>query len=316
LTIVTNLTGKLGPDWPGEGHAYGPANNVPPVNTTAPAWPFTNAHGTSMILLCNEVIAPSTDGSTSVLDLTTGKSHYTSSLHHPRYFFTLTLYRNQVLVCSGSTGGVQPTFYPQLSSCETYSNGKWHHFPSLPIACLSNTVITLNNVPYAFGGAQGVLANSTLTVLHNVYRFNETQRHWHRIGNMPKRLFRQRMVALPDNTSLMCGGLSEAKLGQWDWRKVTHDCWIYTPSTDTWTPTGRMNTARGAQGLTVFKGVIYTFGGLTYNAANAGCSDTSPQSCVTYLNSLEQFHQHHHRWTPLPTPPVNPDFWFAYASLP
>jgi len=82
-----------------------------------------------------------------------------------------------------------------------------------------------------------------------------------------------------------------------------------------------MNTKRGAHGLAVLAGVVYNFGGLTYNAKNDGCTPStpqiSPQSCVTYLNSIEYYDPVNARWVLYTIAPLlAPDFWFAYATLP
>jgi hypothetical protein len=86
--------------------------------------------------------------------------------------------------------------------------------------------------------------------------FSFATNEWLDRARIPVTIASQAVIALDDDTALMCGG----------WNQVTHSyyrvCFIYTASTNVWTAyKWAMNVARADHGMTVYNSRVYVYGG-------------------------------------------------------
>jgi hypothetical protein len=149
-----------------------------------------------------------------------------------------------VLACGG-----QPTVGDYSYTCALYNAvyNNWTDMRAwyLQVAIARMAMLTLNEVPFVFGGDTGVTLENRVFMLNSGVWIVQTT-------VMPVALHSHTAVAIADNvaqSALVCGGVRVDT-------SVTDACNMYSHANTAtpWTQAASLNTARGGHGMAMYKG--------------------------------------------------------------
>jgi N-acetylneuraminic acid mutarotase len=179
----------------------------------------------------------------SIFDPFTNITRSGPSMNIARAYHSTTVINNtDIIVCGGDEKYVP---------CEQFSSNTqtWSMIPSFTSGFSYEyfAMATLNNRAYVFGGLQN-------RALSSVYMFNGT--NWMSRASMPSDKNSHGAVALDNDRALVCGGHIVGQNNNVGYKALA-SCFIYTASTDTWTSTANMSSARLLTTMTMFNGRLH-----------------------------------------------------------
>ena len=149
-----------------------------------------------------------------------------------------------IVVCGGVVGG------QENNTCEQFANNKWTDMSiTMPNSIAFFAMTALNDDLFIFGGY-----DKKRNDLNTVYMYeNKLTPEWSVRASMPVTANGHTVVALLNDTILLCGGTQNGI--------VANTCFLYTPLSNNWNDAWPMNDNRTGHALSLYKGVVYAYGG-------------------------------------------------------
>jgi hypothetical protein len=145
----------------------------------------------------------------------------------------------------------------------------------LPIAVSQFAMTTLNNLPYTFGGKGGDSKTTVEQVpkYDNVYMFSFDINEWLDRARIPVYMVQHAVVAVDDDTALMCGGYNQLTLSPY------RMCFMYKASTNGWAAyKWALNLPRSHHGMTTYNSRVYAYGGFNAMAKKVPSAEKLSES--------------------------------------
>jgi centrosomal CEP192-like protein/HYDIN/CFA65/VesB family protein/galactose oxidase-like protein/Kelch motif protein len=189
----------------------------------------------------------------------------TSAMHSPRELNAQVLVSGKVL----SIGGVDNNGNV-LASAEVYSasSGNWTLTGSMAVARELFPAVVLTNGKILVSGGLG----ASSTVLAGAELYDPTTGAWSSAGSLSVPRFGHTATRLPSGKVLVAGGCTASNCGT-----DTAVSELYDPTSNSWSTTGNLNTARYYHTAVLLKtGKVLAIGGSTGTLTTASCELYDP----------------------------------------